>query len=89
MHMTASAQERTYAPSHSSLASRSLLAVQLSPFAEVRLEALPAPPLVTVLVAVEGFEWQRLFAPLAATLVHERMFARESDGKPLWERVFG
>jgi hypothetical protein len=45
-----------------------LTEMQRSAFAEVGLEAVAAPPLVAVLVAVEGSERQRLLAPLASPL---------------------
>jgi hypothetical protein len=60
-----------------------LLEVQFAAVAEVRLEAVPAPPLVAVLVAVERFERERLFASLAPPLGHERMFPSDPDGTTL------
>jgi hypothetical protein len=47
---------------------RGLSQVQVASLTEVRLEALPAPPLVTVLVAVERGQRQRPLAPLASPL---------------------
>jgi hypothetical protein len=57
-----------------------LLDVELAALAEVALEALPAPPLVPVLVAVEGLERERPLASLTPPLWHERMFASQADG---------
>jgi hypothetical protein len=57
-----------------------LLDVRRAALAEIRLEALSAPPLVAVLVAVECVEREGPFASLTPPLGHERMFPSEPDG---------